>query len=31
MLRFCGEKQTKSDCLDVVILEEKVLMNDNLW
>ena len=31
MLRFCGEKQTKSDSLDVVILKEKVLMNDNLW
>lgn len=31
MLRFCGEKQTESDSLEIVILEEKVLINDNLW
>lgn len=31
MLRFCGEKQTESNSLDITILEEKVLMNDNLW
>lgn len=31
MLRFCGKKQTESDSLDVVILEERVLMNDELW
>lgn len=31
MLRFCGEKQTESECLDIVILQEKVLMDLNLW
>lgn len=31
MLRFCGKKYAKSEYLDSVILDERVLINEDLW